>query len=171
MQNTIDILSSINITVKEIAKSMAPQNGSSEAAISKLSKGNVTTNADVNPAVNVEKPNISKANIGDIVSVLNTLSPSVLSIAKISKSQINRFIKVLDAIIKSVNKLSECAKSNKNSVAQICTNDNKLIKVFASAKDASEELNIDKGSITKCCQHKRKTAGGYIWEYYSNYIK
>ena len=57
------------------------------------------------------------------------------------------------------------------SVAQICTNDNKLIKVFASAKDASEELNIDKGSITKCCQHKRKTAGGYIWEYYSNYIK
>ena len=36
---------------------------------------------------------------------------------------------------------------------------------------ASEELNIDKGSITKCCQHKRKTAGGYIWEYYSNYIK
>ena len=119
MQNTIDILSSINITVKEIAKSMAPQNGSSEAAISKLSKGNVTTNADVNPAVNVEKPNISKANIGDIVSVLNTLSPSVLSIAKISKSQINRFIKVLDAIIKSVNKLSECAKSNKNSANNV----------------------------------------------------
>ena len=67
--------------------------------------------------------------------------------------------------------ISKISKSNKKSVAQICTNDNKLIKVFASAKDASEELNIDKGSITKCCQHKRKTAGGYIWEYYSNYIK
>ena len=119
MQNTIDILSSINITVKEIAKSMAPQNGSGEAAMAKLSKGNVTTNADVNPAADVAKPNISKANIGDIISVLNTLSPSVLSIAKLSGSQINRFTKVLDAIIKSVNKLSECAKNNKDAVANV----------------------------------------------------
>ena len=119
MQNTIDILSSINITVKEIAKSMAPQNGSGEAAMSKLSKGNVTTNADVNPAADVAKPNISKANIGDIISVLNTLSPTVLNIAKISRSQINRFTKVLDTIIKSVNKLSECAKNNKDSVSNV----------------------------------------------------
>ena len=119
MQNTIDILSSINITVKEIAKSMAPQNGSGEAAIAKLSKGNVTTNADVNPAADVAKPNISKANIGDIISVLNTLSPSVLNIAKLSGSQINRFTKVLDAIIKSVNKLSECAKNNKDAVSNV----------------------------------------------------
>ena len=119
MQNTIDILSSINITVKEIAKSMAPQNGSGEAAMSKLSKGNVTTNADVNPAADVAKPNISKANIGDIISVLNTLSPTVLNIAKISRSQINRFTKVLDAIIKSANKLSECAKNNKDAVDNV----------------------------------------------------
>lgn len=119
MQNTIDILSSINITVKEIAKSMAPQNGSGEAAIAKLSKGNVTTNADVNPAADVAKPNISKANIGDIISVLNTLSPSVLNIAKLSRSQIKRFTKVLDSIIKSVNKLSECAKNNKDAVDNV----------------------------------------------------
>ena len=119
MQNTIDILSSINITVKEIAKSMAPQNGSGEAAMAKLSKGNVTTNADVNPAADVAKPNISKANIGDIISVLNTLSPSVLNIAKLSRSQIKRFTKVLDAIIKSVNKLSECAKNNKDAVDNV----------------------------------------------------
>jgi hypothetical protein len=119
VQNTIDILSSINITIKEIAKSMAPQNGSGEAAMAKLSKGNVTTNADVNPAADVAKPNISKANIGDIISVLNTLSPSVLSIAKLSGSKINRFTKVLDTIIKSVNKLSEDAKNNKDAVANI----------------------------------------------------
>ena len=119
MQNTIDILSSINITVKEIAKSMAPQNGSGEAAIAKLSKGNVTTNADVNPAADVAKPNISKANIGEVISVLNTLSPSVISIAKLSGSQIKRFTKVLDAIIKSVNKLSECAKNNKDAVTNV----------------------------------------------------
>ena len=30
---------------------------------------------------------------------------------------------------------------------------------------------LNRWSVSKCCQHKRKTAGGYIWEYYSNYIK
>ena len=114
MQNTIDILSSINMTVKEIAKSMAPQNGSGEAATAKLSRGNVTTNADVNPAADVAKPNISKASIGEVVSVLNTLSPSILNIAKLSGSKIKSFTKVLDKVIKSVNKLSDCAKNNKD---------------------------------------------------------
>ena len=116
MQNTIDILSSINITVKEIAKSMAPQNGSGEAAMAKLSRGNVTTNADVNPAANVAKPNISKASIGEVVSVLNTLSPIILNIAKLSGSKIKSFTKVLDQVIKSVNKLSDCAKNNKDAI-------------------------------------------------------
>jgi flagellar hook-basal body complex protein FliE len=114
VQNTIDILSSINMTVKEIAKSMAPQNGSGEAATAKLSRGNVTTNADVNPAADIAKPSISKASIGEVVSMLNTLSPSILSIAKLSGSKIKSFTKVLDQVIKSVNKLSECAKNNKD---------------------------------------------------------
>ena len=114
MQNTIDILSSINMTVKEIAKSMAPQNGSGEAATAKLSRGNVTTNADVNPAADIAKPSISKASIGEVVSMLNTLSPSILSISKLSGSKIKSFTKVLDQVIKSVNKLSECAKNNKD---------------------------------------------------------
>ena len=65
---------------------MAPQNGSGEAAMSKLSKGNVTTNADVNPVADVAKPNISKANIGDIISVLNTLSNLLYNTGKDSSS-------------------------------------------------------------------------------------
>ena len=43
--------------------------------------------------------------------------------------------------------------------------DGNLIQSFDSAKDASIKLNLDSGSITKCCQHKRKTVGGYKWEY------
>ena len=46
---------------------MAPQNGSGEAATAKLSRGNVTTNADVNPAADIAKPSISKASIGEVV--------------------------------------------------------------------------------------------------------
>ena len=46
--------------------------------------------------------------------------------------------------------------------------DGTLIRIHNSAKDASNDLHIDSGSITKCCQHKRKSAGGYKWEYYEN---
>ena len=31
--------------------------------------------------------------------------------------------------------------------------------------EASKELNIDAGSISKCCNGERKQAGGYIWKY------
>lgn len=40
-----------------------------------------------------------------------------------------------------------------------------FIKEFDSAKSASEELNIDSSSITKCCKEKLKSAYGFIWRY------
>lgn len=43
--------------------------------------------------------------------------------------------------------------------------DGKLIKVWNSIREASEKLKIKNQSITRCCQGKRKTTGGYIWRY------
>lgn len=43
--------------------------------------------------------------------------------------------------------------------------DMKMIKKWDGAKTASNELNIDISSITKCCKNKLKTAGGFIWKY------
>ena len=40
-----------------------------------------------------------------------------------------------------------------------------LVKVWNSMKEACIELNIQSSSLTRCCQGKRKTAGGYKWEY------
>ena len=40
-----------------------------------------------------------------------------------------------------------------------------LIKKWESKIEASKELNIDAGSISKCCNGERKQAGGYIWKY------
>lgn len=65
-----------------------------------------------------------------------------------------------------VKKQFKTAESNKKKVAQYDLISNELVKVFPSAKDASIDLHIDSGSITKCCQHKRKSVGGYRWEYY-----
>ena len=63
-------------------------------------------------------------------------------------------------------------------IAEKMTNNSKLSKpviginkvsefflVFPSAIEASRQLGIDQGSITRCCQGKRKLAGGFYWQY------
>lgn len=49
------------------------------------------------------------------------------------------------------------------SVIQIKNNEE--VCCFKSVKDASIENSIDPGDITRCCNGKRKTAGGYKWKY------
>lgn len=41
----------------------------------------------------------------------------------------------------------------------------KYIQTFDSVKQASEILNIDKASISKCACGLRLSAGGYVWKY------
>lgn len=115
-QSTIEILNSINQTVKQIAQSMKPQNTTGAAVTAKLSQGNVTTTADVNPAADVAKSNINKASITSLIGVLNGLAPSVKEISKLSDKNIAGFKKVIDAIIESINKLSEISEKNKTSL-------------------------------------------------------
>lgn len=45
------------------------------------------------------------------------------------------------------------------------TADNKYIKTWNNLITIKKCLNIDRGNIIKCCKGKRKTAGGYKWEY------
>ena len=40
-----------------------------------------------------------------------------------------------------------------------------LIKVWESAKTIQSELGINRSDICKCCKGRRKTAGGFKWEY------
>ena len=53
-------------------------------------------------------------------------------------------------------------KSKAHSIPIICV---ELNKEFESALKAGQELGIDSSSIRKCCKGKRKTAGGYHWQY------
>lgn len=39
-----------------------------------------------------------------------------------------------------------------------------LIKIYQTKAQAAKELNLDSGSISKVCQGKRKTCGGFIWK-------
>ena len=63
-----------------------------------------------------------------------------------------------ETILKMIN-------SEKNiSVVQISKSGTTL-NVWNSMCEAERETGIPQGNITKCCQRKRNTAGGYIWRY------
>lgn len=74
-------------------------------------------------------------------------------------------------------KISEANKGNipynKNIRSVYCV---ELNKVFENASSAGKELNIRSGNIINCCEHYRKTCGGYHWMYtdteeYTKFIK
>ena len=54
---------------------------------------------------------------------------------------------------------------------QLTLND-EIIKVFWSGKQVKHELGINDSDISKCCNRKLKSAGGYHWKYlYDNQLK
>lgn len=63
-------------------------------------------------------------------------------------------------------KISEANKGhipyNKNLRPVYCV---ELNKVFTTASDAGKDLSIHSGNIFACCEHTRKTCGGYHWMY------
>ena len=56
------------------------------------------------------------------------------------------------------------AKANGKLVAQYDKN-NTFIKIYTSAKEASDITGIGVGSIRHCCNGRSKSAGGYIFKY------
>ena len=45
------------------------------------------------------------------------------------------------------------------------TKSGEFIREWPSATEASRQLVISQGNICSCCNRKRKSAGGYVWEY------
>lgn len=43
--------------------------------------------------------------------------------------------------------------------------DMKIVRVWEAMSDACRELHLDSGCLTKACQGKQKTTGGYYWKY------
>lgn len=44
-----------------------------------------------------------------------------------------------------------------------------FIRKWESAKEVERELGLNQGNISKCCQGKLKSAGGYVWGYEKDY--
>ena len=45
------------------------------------------------------------------------------------------------------------------------TLDGVLLKEWLSIKSAAVTLGLNRGHISSCCGHHRKTTGGYKWEF------
>lgn len=69
-----------------------------------------------------------------------------------------------------VEKLKHRKEYGREKVVQL-TRDNNLVKIFDTITQASYCLNTDKSHIVKVCKNKLKTAGGYKWMYYDDYMK
>lgn len=63
----------------------------------------------------------------------------------------------------SKGKFGKESKSSK--IIKQYTLEGKFIKKWDSKIEASKELKIDAGSMSKCCNKIRKSAGGFIWKY------
>ncbi|OFC94646.1 hypothetical protein BTGOE4_10360 [Bacillus thuringiensis] len=61
-------------------------------------------------------------------------------------------------------------KTTAKKVVRINPLNNELIDMFESVKEAEEKFNISSGSISRVCNNKMKTTGGYKWMYYNDYI-
>ena len=51
-------------------------------------------------------------------------------------------------------------------VVQIDISTKEIITSFISTKEAQRKTGINSGHISECARHKRKSAGGYYWEYF-----
>lgn len=54
-------------------------------------------------------------------------------------------------------------------IIQYDTKENK-IKEYSCIAEAVRETKINKTSIGKCCNHRQKTAGGYVWKFVTPHI-
>ena len=65
-------------------------------------------------------------------------------------------------------KMSE--RRPKKRVVQIDKNQNIIVNIFESMHEAERVTGIRNDHICECCRGKGKTAGGYKWKYYDEYI-
>lgn len=64
-------------------------------------------------------------------------------------------------------KLSGANNSNSKKVGMYDFNTGKLMKIFDSTGQAAKEMGLSQQNISSCCRNKRKTVGGWIWQYIS----
>lgn len=87
---------------------------------------------------------------------------------KISKSNIGKHSNKLTE--EQIEKIKNNAPSNKP-VSQLNVTTNEVINIYRSTREAERQTGIPHQNIAECCKGKRKSAGGYKWEYLTRITK
>lgn len=64
-------------------------------------------------------------------------------------------------------KLSGANNYNSKTVGMYDADTGKLYATWGSTGEAARQTGVSQQSISACCRHKRKSAGGWLWEYIS----
>lgn len=62
-------------------------------------------------------------------------------------------------------RMRKCKRTNQHNVLQIDINTGQCIAKYISTMEAERQTGISHVSINYCCLGKRKTSGGYMWQY------
>lgn len=106
----------------------------------------------------------------DILKYYNNGIKNPVEIAKMVEIS---HVSVLNALHK-LNKNGLCEYNPKESVSSILGKKTiclEALKIFNSVNDASVFAGIANTNISAVCRDKQKTAGGYHWMYYEDYLK
>ena len=116
--NTIEILNSINLTVSNIAKMMAPQNLSTPKGVASLSKG---ISAPKQESVGVDVK-MSATSI-DSIKAMSSISPVVMSFKDIDLIARNRMKRAIQTVVESLDELSRLddRKINSDNILSLTT--------------------------------------------------
>lgn len=110
-------------------------------------------------------------NCGNSVSdIIEKLQLSRTTIIKYLKKSTHAGICNYDPKLELIKTVTENGKRNNKPLAQLSMS-GKLIKVWASAKEANLVLNIGKPCISAVCKGNQKSAGGFKWMYKEDYDK
>lgn len=82
------------------------------------------------------------------------------------ENKTNNNVKNLEWCSKKYNNIYSITSRRKHigNILQYDKNNN-FIKKWESVSEASNELNIYRNAIVRCCNNTQKTAGGYVWRY------
>ena len=111
------------------------------------------------------KPPNRKDPSDDETKIIIRLYKSGISLKAITKA--THYSK--DAIVRTLKKFNLSLRTNLHNEKKVIQKslNGQFIKQFNSVKQASEATGIARPNISHCCIGKRKTTGGYKWEYAS----
>ena len=109
-----------------------------------------------------QPPNKQNPSVEEIKQIVS-LYKSGTSLKSITKS-IN-YSK--DTIVRALEKSNISLRTNIHNEKKVVQKNlnGEFIKQYNSVKSASDETGIARPNISHCCLGKRKTTGGYLWEY------